>query len=360
MWNTLIRTTQRENTNSLPSHLNIIFNPARGPGVTTDPNYYNPNNPSIGHRSCIYAIWRRPYHYLWRCGDGYGDKPLNDVKNEIDAYQTLYPNLVDGIFLDEMSNQQSKVAIHQTIYAYIKTDTPPSSYKGGTVIGNPGTQTIEAYLLPATRAADTLVNFENTGNEYLTNYNAPPWVTNYTPDHFAHLIHTQGAPWSNNFLTLAEQRNAGMIYVTDDAMPNPWDALASYWANEVSDIKAHNSVIIPPFINASIDIKPGGFPNSINPRSNGKIPVAILTTNTFNATTVDPATVLFGKTGSEAASLHFAFEDVDGDGDLDMVLHFSTQATRIQCGDVAASLTAKTFSNQLIQGADSIKTAGCK
>lgn len=90
------------------------------------------------------------------------------------------------------------------------------------------------------------------------------------------------------------------------------------------------------------------------------IPVAILTTGSFDATTVDPATVLFGRTGTEAASVHFAFEDVDGDGDIDMVLHFNTQATGIQCGDTSASLTAETFSGQEIQGSDSIKTVGCK
>jgi hypothetical protein len=41
-----------------------------------------------------------------------------------------------------------------------------------------------------------------------------------------------------------------------------------------------------------IDIKPGSFPNSINPQSKGVIPVAILTTDTFDATTVDPCVSL--------------------------------------------------------------------
>jgi 2-keto-4-pentenoate hydratase len=64
----------------------------------------------------------------------------------------------------------------------------------------------------------------------------------------------------------------------------------------------------------SIDIKPGSFPNSINPKSKGKTPVAILTTDSFDATTVDSSTVLFGATGNEAAPVHSALEDVDGDG----------------------------------------------
>ena len=35
-------------------------------------------------------------------------------------------------------------------------------------------------------------------------------------------------------LDLARTRKAGMIYVTDDVLvPNPWDALATYWGAEL-------------------------------------------------------------------------------------------------------------------------------
>jgi len=110
----------------------------------------------------------------------------------------------------------------------------------------------------------------------------------------------------------------------------------------------------------AIDIKPGSYPNSINPKSKGKIPVAILTTGTFDATTVDPATVRFGATGTEAAPVQSALEDVNGDGDTDMILHFNTQDTGIKCGDTSASLTGQTLSGQAIKGADAIQTVGCK
>lgn len=109
----------------------------------------------------------------------------------------------------------------------------------------------------------------------------------------------------------------------------------------------------------SIDIKPGNFPNDINPRSVGVIAVAILTTDSFDATTVDWTTVLFGTTGTESAPVRFALEDVDGDGDVDMILHFRTQGTGIACGSTSATLTGKTFGGQTIEGADSIHTVGC-
>lgn len=94
--------------------------------------------------------------------------------------------------------------------------------------------------------------------------------------------------------------------------------------------------------------------------------MAILTTdatdntNTFDVTTVDPITVRFGSTGTEAAPVKDALEDVDRDGDTDMILHFNTQDTGIKCGDTSATLTGETFGGQAIQGTDSIKTVRCK
>ena len=109
----------------------------------------------------------------------------------------------------------------------------------------------------------------------------------------------------------------------------------------------------------TIDIKPTTFPNTVNPRSKGKIAVAILTTRSFDATTVDPTTIRFGATGIEAASVHSAIEDVDGDGHIDMILHFITQDTGISCGNASASLTGAIVSGMRIAGSDSIETVGC-
>ena len=113
-----------------------------------------------------------------------------------------------------------------------------------------------------------------------------------------------------------------------------------------------------------IDIKPGSDPNSINPRSKGVIAVAVLTTEDFDATQIDAATVLFGP--DEASPSHAKkdplghFEDVDDDGDIDVVFHFKTQKTGIACGDTTATLTGETLGGQPLEGTDSVRTVGCK
>src|SRR5262249_45373826 len=66
-----------------------------------------------------------------------------------------------------------------------------------------------------------------------------------------------------------------------------------------------------------ISIKPGSELPPINTRSRGTIPVAIISTSSFNAVTaVDTTSLTFGRTGSEH-SLGFCNaggEDVNGDG----------------------------------------------
>lgn len=102
-----------------------------------------------------------------------------------------------------------------------------------------------------------------------------------------------------------------------------------------------------------IDIKPGSFPNSINLKSNGKIPVAILCTATFDPSLIDPSTVRFGPSG--ASPIHWAYEDVDQDGDLDLILHFKTQETGIQTDDKSATLIADLKDGRQIIGVDIIR-----
>jgi len=106
-------------------------------------------------------------------------------------------------------------------------------------------------------------------------------------------------------------------------------------------------------IPVEIDIKPGSFPNSINRDGVGLIPVAILTTDEFDATFVDPSTVVFGPAQTREAHGKGHDEDVDGDGDIDLVFHFFTQSG-LRCIDTEAVLSGVTYSGEPIQGVDSV------
>jgi hypothetical protein len=109
---------------------------------------------------------------------------------------------------------------------------------------------------------------------------------------------------------------------------------------------------------AVIDIKPGNRKNPVNPRSKGTLKVAVLTNENLDADAVDVDTVQFGPAGAQPVK--YRLDDVDGDGDWDLVLKFKTQDTGITCGDTEATLTAQTFDGTAITGTDSVKTVGCK
>jgi len=111
-------------------------------------------------------------------------------------------------------------------------------------------------------------------------------------------------------------------------------------------------------IEVEIDIKPGSDPNSINLGSGGTVPVAILSTPTFDATTVDPATVTL-----EAAAVRLrgnglamaSLEDVNGDGRLDLIVHVATSDLQITTADTEALLEGLTFGGVPIRGTDAVR-----
>jgi hypothetical protein len=122
-----------------------------------------------------------------------------------------------------------------------------------------------------------------------------------------------------------------------------------------------------------IDIKPGDEQNNINLKSNGVVPVAALTTDQFDAAMIDPATARF----AGAAPAQWSLEDVDGDGDNDVIFHFRTQELGLTEESTEATLTAQLagapLTNQMttmsaaqasggavVSGSDKVQIVGAK
>jgi len=107
-----------------------------------------------------------------------------------------------------------------------------------------------------------------------------------------------------------------------------------------------------------IDIKPGSYPNSINLRSQGTVPVAVLSSRDFDAATVNPSTVRFA---GAAVALRgkdqpmAGLEDVNGDLLKDLVLHFATADLQLTPASTEAVLTGTTYSGRRIRGKDSVR-----
>lgn len=119
-----------------------------------------------------------------------------------------------------------------------------------------------------------------------------------------------------------------------------------------------------------LDIKPGGDSNPINLKSKGVLPVAIVSTEEFDALTVDVDSILFGDLslitdgGTAAAPLRYAEEDVTGDGLMDLTLKFSVPELVGNAALGAMSeegfLSATTIGGDVIAGVDAIRIVGAK
>jgi hypothetical protein len=105
-----------------------------------------------------------------------------------------------------------------------------------------------------------------------------------------------------------------------------------------------------------IDIKPGSDPAPIAVGSNGIVPVALLSSSTFNASTVDYKTVRFGPNNTLPVDKQASILDVNLDGFPDLVIHFDNTKTGITMGMKQACLTGKTKGGLSIVGCDAIFT----
>lgn len=104
-------------------------------------------------------------------------------------------------------------------------------------------------------------------------------------------------------------------------------------------------VVAPPI---AIDIKPGSSTNPVNLGSKGKLSIALLSGSGFDATTADISTIMIGSTGvavKNNGSYHASEEDVDNDGDTDLVLKFSVEDL-VDNGDLTSTSTSLTLTGE--------------
>jgi hypothetical protein len=142
----------------------------------------------------------------------------------------------------------------------------------------------------------------------------------------------------------------------------------------LSDIR-----IEPAVIDVAIDIKPFSWPNSINPKSGGVVPVAILGTDDFDVTTIDVTTLTFGPWGTTPAhdltdpdtyydhthervcdALGCIWVDYDANGDdiMDLVSHYVQKQTGLTPADLEACIDGETLDGIAIHGCDAVRVLG--
>ena len=110
----------------------------------------------------------------------------------------------------------------------------------------------------------------------------------------------------------------------------------------------------PQATSVSFDIKPEDPENRVNAGAKGVLPAAILSTEPFDARTVDVSSLRFGPGRVPEAHGKGHWEDVNGDGLVDLVLHFSISRSGLTQASTFATVEGQTTDGQRIFGRDLI------
>jgi Spherulation-specific family 4 len=198
----------------------LIMNPNNGPG-RIDQNYVAAVNKvhSAGTGFLVFG-----YVYT-----RYGKRSLSSVEADVNKYKSWYN--VDGVFVDQTANSPSYISkYYQPLVNYITSLVPG-------VMLNPGDYPDQAYANITVPSTSYLILnvFESSYSSYLS-LAIPSWAFGYPSSLFSHIVYSTTAADLPNALSLSVQRNAGLMYVTDNGLPNPYGSLPSYWSTLTSDV----------------------------------------------------------------------------------------------------------------------------
>lgn len=196
----------------------LIMNPSSGPGKSLNQDYVKAVN-TIHAAGANFLVFGYVY-------SKYGKRSLSAVESDIDKYYSWYA--VDGIFIDETASAASYVnSYYQVLANYIT-----AKKSGSGVMLNPGVYPDQSYLnISVPSNSLFIVNvFEDAYSNYV-NAAVPSWAFSYPSSKFSHLVYSTTSAQMSNAVALSQQRNVLWVYVTDLGLPNPWNALPSYWSS---------------------------------------------------------------------------------------------------------------------------------
>lgn len=176
-----------------------VMNPANGPGPA----------PDSGYARVIGQAKAKGVRVLGYVATGYGTR--TSVLADIDAYKRFY-GLID-IFLDESTTDCVSLANYLPWVAAVHAN-------GGLAAVNPG-------MVPAScwgTKADLIVTFEGPFDAYL-HYESPPWMDDLPASSFWNIVYAVPAGSAPFVRQLAGRHHTGLLYATEDGLPNPYDSL---------------------------------------------------------------------------------------------------------------------------------------
>ena len=191
-----------------------VINPSNGPGGSQNSKYVT------GIRNLQNAgVTVLGYSYT-----KYGQRSGSSVELEVSAYKRWYD--VNGMMFDGMSNTQGFESYYSALNGHSK------SLGMACTVGNPGTVVPASFI----GTLDCLVIYENSGLPPIAGLQR---YRGHGASNFAYISYGV-SKLDTSFETLS----AGYVkwlYVTDAALPNPYDRLPPYFRAEVATLDSRTS-----------------------------------------------------------------------------------------------------------------------
>lgn len=142
------------------------------------------------------------------------------TQEDVDQWYRLYPGNMGGIFFDEGWNDCGPTNQHAELYRFITQETK-RKYPGAYTVLNPGAPMPQCFE----HSADTLLTAEISYATYTSDgYADVDWVPS-DPRKLWHIIYDVPSSQVATIAELARSRNVGMLHITDDIEPNPYDTV---------------------------------------------------------------------------------------------------------------------------------------
>lgn len=180
-----------------------VVDPLHGPGKQYDATY----------AESIKKLQQADVTVLGYVSTRWAQKPPDAVKDDISKYKEWYG--VDGIMLDEMISDPGFEGLYSNYTSYAK------SLGMGLVIGNVGTNVSSSYA----GTVDAISTVEGDRTPPLSWLKG--WQLSYDRSNFVYIAYSQS--WIDSKYVAESTRYVGMLYITDDTMPFPYDDFPAYF-----------------------------------------------------------------------------------------------------------------------------------
>lgn len=194
-----------------PTVRDVILNPSNGPGSVAQP----------GYRTLLTQLRGRGIRVLGYVVTGAGHRSRSAVQADIARWRSFYG--VTSVFFDEASAAMADLGTYRDYAATVHE-------AGGVAVLNPGVVPAQGYFA----FSDAVVTFEDSATSYLKAPHNPSWLSREPHSKVWNIIIDVPRDQLSQVLANVTTHNACEIYLTNANIPNPYNTLPSFWAQETS------------------------------------------------------------------------------------------------------------------------------